>query len=195
MLIFHIGAIAILSATFAIPLLPVRVNSQVVESRTKQQQQIYALLDRCQPALSQRVGSRILIDINTLQDFFISNTLNGLSGQGSLDAAGGFRQFTFECSVNIRDGRVTGLLTRFVDDSSSNFNPPINPPSDNAITAIVNMPNGQPIPLRFGPGTEYFEVRRVPNGGSIQLNGEVNGNWVQTVDEAWVYRPYLRIIR
>lgn len=193
MSISRAGAIAILSATFAISLWPVRANSQIVESRSKQQsQQIYGLLDRCEPAVAQRVGGNILIGINTLESYVISNAENGLTGEGSLDATGGFRPFRFDCRVNIGEGRVTGVVTSFIGapprESSGRPNP-------EGILAIVDTPNGQPIPLRYGPGTEYFAIETIPQGASVTLSGRSNGDWAETLGGAWVYRPYLRVVR
>lgn len=192
MLISRVGAIAILSAIAVLPA-PVRADSQPVDSHNKQQtQQIYALLDRCEPAIAQRAGGNILVAINTLQSYFISNAENGLTGEASLDATGGYRPFRFDCRVNIRDGNVTGVTTSFVGNPPGNSSGRPNP---EGILAIVDTPNGQPIPLRYGPGTEYFVIETVSQGGSVTLSGRSNGDWAETLGGAWVYRPYLRIVR
>ncbi|MBD2090250.1 SH3 domain-containing protein [Microcoleus sp. FACHB-1515] len=192
MLVSRVGAIAILSTTLTV-FLPVRAHSQTVDSRVKQQtQQVYFLLDRCEPAVAQRAGGNILVALNTLQSYFISNAENGLTGEGSLDATGGFRPFRFDCRVNIRDGRVTGVTTTFLGDPPGDGSGRPNP---EGILAIVDSPNGQPVPLRYGPGTEYFVIENLPQGASVTLSGRSNGDWAETLGGAWVYRPYLRLVR
>lgn len=193
MLISRISAIAILSASFSVSFSPVRANSQPIDLRNKQQtQQIYALLDRCEPAVAQRAGGDILIAVNTLQSYFISNAENGLTGEASLDATGGFRPFRFDCRVNIRDGRVTGVTATFLGDPPGESSGRPNP---EGIVAIVDSPNGQPVPLRYGPGVEYFVIETLSQGASVTLSGRSNGDWAETLGGAWVYRPYLRVVR
>ncbi|ABB56454.1 hypothetical protein [Synechococcus elongatus] len=74
----------------------------------------------CQEALANRIGQRILLSADTLRAYPISRNEQGVSGEGTLDRSGNFRPFTFDCQVNLRNGRVK----RISYDYQAENNPP-----------------------------------------------------------------------
>lgn len=64
---------------------------------------------RCQDALADRIGQRILLSNDTLRAYPISKNEQGVRGEGTLDRSGNFRPFSFDCQVNLRNGRVKRL--------------------------------------------------------------------------------------
>ncbi|WP_338441347.1 hypothetical protein VZG28_11395 [Synechococcus elongatus IITB4] len=69
---------------------------------------------RCQDALADRIGQRVQLSSDTFRPYFISNAEQGLRGEGTLDRAGNFRPFEFDCQVNTRTGRVNRLTYNYL---------------------------------------------------------------------------------
>jgi uncharacterized protein YraI len=47
------------------------------------------------------------------------------------------------------------------------------------------------MPIFSGPGTEYELIEFLPDGSTVRVTGQIQGNWAELEDGNWAYVPWL----
>lgn len=102
---------------------------------------------------------------------------------------------TYRCTLILALGAIA--LGSFASPGAASISPQTSPPllaqriNLTGRRVTVRTPEGSPLNVRSGPGSNYRVLRTLRNGGQCVLSGRTSGEWVQLQGGGWVTSIYL----
>ena len=141
------------------------------------------VLEMCKSELNTKVGAEVLLNNNSLREYYVSQNETRIRGRGDAAKNGKSQTLLFDCVININSDRITKF-------NLSNVTATV--VKGKEATAYVATPLGGRLNLRKGAGLSYPIVGKLVDKTQVQLSGRTSNNWAETLDGHWLYRPYVR---